>query len=344
MSLRQSNMRMRVRLGLGQTLLTVAMLLASFSAAAAEKRTALDWLQAMVVATQQLNYEGQFVYEHSRGLTTMSIAHAYQDGQVRERLVYLDGPPREVIRYGDKVICVTPKNEVIRFDHQGTPILFAQAFQKNLSKIASLYKLELDGHGRIANRPTTVINVVPNDQHRYGYRLWLDQDTALLLKSVLLDNKGKLLERLQFTSIQTGEAIAEERLVSSLNDENAVEQVISTQSVSRQPSDTLQSWRVSWVPDGFELSRHDERKHSGYGMTVASLMFSDGLAGFSVFVEQGDERSAAQQALSRRGAMTAISRMLKDNNNIYLVTVVGEVPEKTAEKIAVSVQSALNKR
>ncbi|MBU2709700.1 MucB/RseB C-terminal domain-containing protein [Zooshikella harenae] len=333
---------MQVRFGLRLAILAMVMLAGNVSAAANEDRTALDWLQAMVNATQQLNYEGQFVYEHSRGLTTMSIAHAYQDGQVRERLVYLDGPHREVIRYGRKVMCVTPKNEVIRFDHQGSPIPFSQAFQKNLSKIASLYSLQQDGHDRVANRSAVVINVLPNDQHRYGYRLWLDQDTALLLKSVLLDNKGKLLERLQFTSLQTGKPIAEERLVSSLSDENTVEQIISTQSVNEQ-SKTQQSWRVSWVPDGFELSRHDERKHSGYGMTVASLMFSDGLSAFSVFVEQGDERSAAQQALSRRGAMTAISRMLKYKKGIFLVTVVGEVPEKTAEKIAVSVQSALNK-
>ncbi|MGI0115918.1 MucB/RseB C-terminal domain-containing protein [Zooshikella sp. RANM57] len=336
-------MSVRVRLGLRQAIVVMVMLAGNVNAATSEDRTALDWLQTMVNATQQLNYEGQFVYEHSRGLTTMSIAHAYQDGQVRERLVYLDGPHREVIRYGRKVMCVTPKNEVIRFDHQGSPIPFSQAFQKNLSKIASIYNLQLDGHDRIANRSAVVINVLPSDRHRYGYRLWLDQDTALLLKSVLLDNKGKLLERLQFTSLQTGKPIAEEHLVSSLSDENTVEQIISTKSVNEQSSEAQQSWRVSWVPDGFELSRHDERKHSKYGMTVASLMFSDGLSAFSVFVEQGDERSAAEQALTRRGAMTAISRILRHKHNIYLVTVVGEIPEKTAEKIAVSVQSALNK-
>jgi len=67
-------------------------------------------------------------------------------------------------------------------------------------------------------------------------------------------------------------------------------------------------------------------------------MYSDGLAAFSVFIEDMPV-SGALNVVSRSGATVAVSEIVTGgpDDAHHLVTVVGEIPTATAQRIAHSI-------
>lgn len=302
-------------------------------------QSAAQWLTGMAKAFRELNYEGQFIYEHSQGFNSIGISHSVTEGQERERLVFLDGPKREVVRDGNKVICINPDNEVIRFERGDSPLPFGRILSNNPDKLRKNYSLEVAGKSRVADREAIVVIVKPKDKYRYGYRIWLDKKSSLLLKLVLLNQKGEMLERLQFTSLEVGHEIPEAKLVSSITGGVKSEKVIVSKKYSNgksnQPSNS-KNWYANWVPPGFELFRRNQQHSPVTKKNVESLMYSDGLAGFSVFVEE--KPTNAVSVIKREGAVTAYVKVLPYEQNEFLVTIVGEVPLIAAERIAKSIK------
>ncbi|WP_163835050.1 MucB/RseB C-terminal domain-containing protein [Spartinivicinus ruber] len=299
---------------------------------------AVQLLKGMNKAFRELNYEGQFIYQHSQGLNSVAISHSVADGQERERLVFLDGPKREVVRDGSKVVCINADNEVIRFDRGDSSLAFGRMLSDNPGKLAEHYSLEIAGKGRVADREAIILLVKPKDKYRYGYQIWLDEASSLLLKLVLLNHKGEMLERLQFTSLEIGHEIPETKLVTSLKGEVKSEKVIVSKAYDKtnaSPSDN-ESWYVNWVPSGFELFRRDQQHSPVTKKAVESLMYTDGLAGFSIFVEA--KPTNAISVITREGAITAFTKVLAFEQGEFLITVVGELPLVAAERIAMSVK------
>ncbi|MDE1460443.1 MucB/RseB C-terminal domain-containing protein [Spartinivicinus poritis] len=300
--------------------------------------SAAQWLTGMTKAFRELNYEGQFIYQHSQGLNSIAITHSVTDGQERERLVFLDGPKREVVRDGNKVVCINADNEVIRFERGDSPLAFGRVLSENPGKLAEHYSLKVAGKGRVAGREAVVVLVQPKDEFRYGYEIWLDEASSLLLKLVLLNRKGEMLERLQFTSLEVGHEIPETKLVASLKGSVKSEKVIVSKAYNKandKPGDN-ESWYVNWVPPGFELFRRNQQHSPVTKKAVESLMYTDGLAGFSVFVEA--KPTNAVSVIKREGAITAFTKVLSFEQGEFLITVVGELPLAAAERIAMSVK------
>jgi sigma-E factor negative regulatory protein RseB len=67
-------------------------------------------------------------------------------------------------------------------------------------------------------------------------------------------------------------------------------------------------------------------------------MYDDGLARFSVFLESTDGASVTETR-TQLGPTVAVSRRLNTVDGEVMVTVVGEIPIGTAERIALSVRS-----
>src|SRR6266849_5658289 len=166
---------------------------------------AYEWLMKMDRAARTLNYEGMFVYQHGDRLETMRIFHGVSDGAVRERLVSLNGGAREIIRNEHEVQCYfSDKNSLVVEYRQADGKNFPTIFPQQLSDLNRNYEIQLGGTGRVANRPTQLVVIKAKDTYRYGYQLWADKATGLLLKAELVDSNGKIIEQFMFTQLNSG--------------------------------------------------------------------------------------------------------------------------------------------
>ncbi|MFQ5546575.1 MAG: sigma-E factor regulatory protein RseB domain-containing protein, partial [Acidiferrobacterales bacterium] len=171
---------------------TFFLALLAFSSAAAAGDAAYDWLMRMNQATRMLNYDGTFVYQHGDQLEAMRIIHAVRDGSVRERLVSLNGSAREVIRDDQQVMCYLPDRKSIIVEHRfvGRDKSFPVILPESVTVLKKNYMIQLGAPGRVAGRAAQVVIIRPRDQYRYGYHLWADKETGLLLKADLVDHMG----------------------------------------------------------------------------------------------------------------------------------------------------------
>lgn len=296
------------------------------------------WLDDMNRAFRDLNYDGVFSYFTGSDLASLRVVHMVIDGEQRERLVHLNGAPREIVRTGDTVACILlPGDKLLELEGSIPSGPFARAFVRRFDRISGNYALSYFGEDRVAGRVALRIAVSPKDQDRYGYRLWLDKEHRLLLRSELIDLNGARLEIFQFTSIVTGDAVK----ASSLNSEEPDGSMITHLTLANDnPTPVAKRdirWRARWLPAGFTMDAADIRRTPSKLKTVNTMMYSDGLAAFSVFVEDMPESGAANM-VSRNGATVAVTHFVPGpNQKNALVTLVGEVPEDTAWRVAKSI-------
>lgn len=317
--------------------LALSMAAAEVSAAAVAGRTTDEWLEFMNRAFVERNYDGVFSYFDGADLSTLRVVHSIIDGVQRERLIHLNGAPREIIRRGDDVTCVLqPGDEMLALEASIPSGPFARAFARSLEGVTEHYELILQGADRIANRTTTVLELSPRDHDRYGYRLWLDDDTGLLLRSELIDMAGARLEIFQFAHVAIDEPIAAATLEPDSRDGTVTNHLTLAPSQATTSPGTSR-WHAAWVPKGFAMAAWDLRRTPATRAPVNTLMYSDGLAAFTVFIEDMPEAGAAT-FVSRSGATVAVTHMTSGpDERPVLVTVVGELPVDTAQRVARSI-------
>ena len=328
-----------------------------------EGRTPTEWLQAMDGAFRTLDYDGVFSYyaaSHSAQvgileeqgprpgqvtralrtgsrttakLATFRIVHMVIDGIERERIVHLNGPRREILRTGDEVAYVlTPGDALLDLEGATPGGAYGRVFARRFENIAEHYDVVVKGRDRVAGRPATHLQVIPRDEDRLGYRLWLDDASGLLLRSELRDPSRTNLEIFQFTSLLVGDEVDPQNLVSTT--QGALIRQLAVTADDAAPDDS--AWHAGWVPAGFELTSANTQRLADDPRGLSMLTFSDGLAAFSVFVEDMPETGAGH-VVSRSGATVALTHMAASARGNHLVTVVGEVPISTARRIAASV-------
>ena len=328
-----------------------------------ERRTATEWLHAMDGAFRTLDYDGVFSYyaaSHSAQvdlveeqgprpnqvtrtlrsgsrttakLATFRIVHMVIDGIERERIVHLNGPRREILRTGDEVAyLLTPGDALLDLEGATPGGAYGRVFARRFENIAAHYDVVVKGRDRVAGRPATHLQVIPRDEERLGYRLWLDDASGLLLRSELRDPSRTNLEIFQFTSLLVGDEVDPDNLVSTTQGALIRQLAIANGDVSQADS----AWHAGWVPAGFELTSANTQRLADDPRGLSMLTFSDGLAAFSVFVEAMPETGAGH-VVSRSGATVALTHMAASARGNHLVTVVGEVPVATARRIAASV-------
>ncbi|MCK6186969.1 MucB/RseB C-terminal domain-containing protein [Pseudomonas sp. EYE_354] len=309
----------------------LTLLLSGWFALPAHADEAQDWLTRLGRAEQQQSFAGTFVYERNGSFSTHDIWHRVQNGQVRERLLQLDGSAQEVVRVDGRTQCVSGTLVAGLGNSRDAP---SRALDPK--KLNQFYELAVVGKSRVAGRNAVIVSITPRDQYRYGFELHLDRDTALPLKSLLLNEQGQLLERFQFTRLNTSTA-PEERDLQPTSDCNP----ISVADAQSPQSESSVAWHLEWLPPGFELTNSTTRKDIHTKATVDSLMYEDGLARFSVFLEPISDVSVTETR-TQLGPTVAVSRRLNTVDGAMMVTVVGEIPIGTAERIALSVRAEKN--
>jgi sigma-E factor negative regulatory protein RseB len=311
----------------------------SAEASSSTADTPEKWLETMVEATQNLTYRGHFVYQQGATLETLTVTHTLQkvDGkpQERERIAYIDGLPREMVRQGSQITFASAGREPTRFEHESLVPMVGRFTNKSFG---NHYKLKPAALDRVAGRESVQLLVVPTDRFRYGYQLWLDRRTGLMLKSVMVDSEGRIMERMQFTNLELPESLSRgeleqlNRKLPSTADKNIVKL-----KNEPEPAKVAWGWEAGWIPDGFTSRVQSRRASPVSNQQVDTVNYSDGLASFSVFVEP-DETRVLSQASEQIGSMAAVSKVFRNGNQYFHVTVVGEIPLGTAERVAVSVR------
>ncbi|WP_018953842.1 MucB/RseB C-terminal domain-containing protein [Thioalkalivibrio sulfidiphilus] len=314
--------------GLTRYVLAVGLLASSHAWADEHRADAL--LDRMIEAVRSLSYEGTFVYIHGQKTETMQIVHTRDERGERERLLSLTGEPREVIRDEDVLTCVWPASRSVVIEPRRSRLGgLPAAIPDRQFGPDSPYRFQVEGEQRIAGLSCRTLQIIPNDDLRYGHRLCIDEDSGMLLKSEMLDHQGNTIEQFMFTSIQFPDYVPDDRFIPVMKGEGFTTHRVDAQSeMNPDPG-----WRVRDIPDGFRVATVSKRPMAANLNPVQHLVLSDGLATVSVFISRASSLDDLYMGLTQSGALHAMAVPAGE----YQVTVVGEVPESTIRMIADSV-------
>lgn len=296
---------------------------------------ARELLEKMTTAMSQMSYQGTFVYVRGDVVETMRITHVTDETGVRERLYSVSGPHREVVRDRKGVRCVLQDSASVVEDQVVSNSYFPELPLAIIDGDNSGYRLKTGEEARIAGQNARRVTISPMDEYRYGYDFWLEEQSGLLLKWVLFDSHHKPLAKLMFTDFSMGSAIDLAEIESDSLGDDFVElktfslhKTVVTQSTPR--------WQPAKLPPGFQLTSHSH-KAEAEGM-YEHMVYSDGLAAVSVYVEEQGTGMAIKPGGSQLGTNNAYTHKLKD----FQITVIGEVPAITVKSIAKEMALAIN--
>lgn len=281
-----------------------------------------DRLARMIQAQASQSYQGTFVYERQGSFVAHQLWRRALDGQLRERLLQLDGMPRESLSENGRLLCMTGSADELQL-----PQRQQMRAHLNAQTLSAHYQSRLLGSNRIAGREVEELALLPRDPHRYAMQLSLDRQTGLPLRSLLLGAQGQLLERLQFTEIRL-QAPADEQLQAA-GDCRDIEPLAAARDA--------QVWRADWLPPGFVALATWRRASPLGGQELLTQVYGDGLASISVFIEPLREAQAGD-AHSQAGPTAINSRQHSTPQGQFMVTVLGEVPPVTVERVALSMR------
>jgi len=304
-----------------------------FAAGSAEAR---ELLERMATAMSQLSYQGTFVYvrDGDGAVETMRITHVMDKKGVRERLYSVSGPRREVIRDREGVRCILKDSAAVEENMVVSDSYFPELPQSLFDNKVSGYQLKTGGKARIAGLTARLVTIRPEDGFRYGYDFWLEEETGLLLKWVLFKRDHKALAKLMFTELVVGEGVD----LAELESESPAGDFVALRTISPAKNvavDSTPRWQPDNLPPGFQLASH--RQEINADGVFEHMVYSDGLAAVSVYVEQQGGEAAMSQGISRMGTNNAYSTRQGD----LQITVIGEVPAVTVKSIATGMASAV---
>jgi sigma-E factor negative regulatory protein RseB len=313
-----------------------------------EKREAQAWLKKIQSAAQRLHYSGTFVYQQGNQVRTSRITHILDGKNELEKLEVLDGKPREYIRNNEEIICYVPEAKTLLVEKRVTQDVFPAILAANPTELATYYDVKKGEVGRVAGFDSQAVILEPKDNLRYGYKLWAEKTTGLLLRAQTINDKNEVVEQISFTQLSIGN-IDRSRVRPSFPNtkgwrvENAVMSNVK-----------LSSWTIKSVPAGFKKVREMKRLLSDTSAArpasdaaqatahpsqreVSQIVFSDGLAAISVFIEPGAQNRT--EGSVQQGAMNIIGKRHGD----FWLTIVGEVPSAAIKQVANSIEFKINK-
>jgi sigma-E factor negative regulatory protein RseB len=293
-----------------------------------------DWLARTDEALSKRNYEGVFVHEHAGESETLRVIHRVDGEGVSERLLSMDGSGREFIRKGAQLICYLPDQHLVLVEKTPDAALLLTGLPRIDASSAGQYGITELARTRVSGRDARVIAIVPTDQMRYGYRVWIDEGTAMPLKTQLRDSHGGVLEQIIFTSLNMLAHIPRSELEPAVDAHGY--RWIRRESEPVDSSALTVSWEANTLPAGFHMTA-SARQMLPSG-AVEHLVFSDGLASVSVFVEIGRAAGSSirEDDAATLGTSSAYSTVVQG----YRVTAVGEVPPETVRVIARAIHNA----
>jgi len=309
----------------------------------AEAQDAQLLLKKIQAAAQRLNYTGTFIYQQGSLVRASRITHLLEGRNEIEKLEVLDGKAREYIRTNEDITCYMPETRTVLIDKRVTKDVFPAIVAAAPADLAEYYDIRKGETGRVAGYDCQAVVLTPKDDARYGYKLWAEKSTGLLLRAQTLNEKDEVIEQIAFTQLGIGnidrrQVRAGITSTAGWHIENAVMEQVD-----------LSNWVVKSLPPGFTRIRELRRlvsdtpaeggastaAHEGAQPSqreVSQIVFSDGLAAISIFIEPGSQ--SRTEGSMRQGATSIVGRRLGD----YWLTVVGEAPPAAIRQIANSIE------
>jgi len=293
------------------------------------------WLQRAGQAARSASYSGTFVHTNGDRTSTVRITHVNANGEEHERVEALERPSYEIVRRNDDMLCQFPDAKTVRLDRRITAKFFPAILSAPAAAIAASYEAKLGKTERVLGFDCQWIQLDPRDALRYAHRLCSEIVTGLVLRSKVLDADKRVIEQYTFTDLKLGPQVAKAGDVRS-----TFEARVKRWMTDAQPREEAKSvdtgWTVASPPAGFQKVTELRRTMPGKSQPVSQLVFSDGLATLSVFVEPNGAPARSTEASTEDGTTTFFVRPMGEN----LVTVLGEVPLATAQQVARSVAKA----
>ena len=292
------------------------------------ERSISEWLVRIHEASRLRSYVGTFVVSSGSGaLSSARIWHACDGQQQMERVESLTGLPRSTFRRNDEVLTFLPESRVVRTERRESLGLFPDLLKSNESSIPEFYGARRLGSDRVAGFEADVVHLSPKDNLRFGYRLWSEKKSGLVIKLQTLDIDGNVLEQAAFSELQLDAGVRMDKLAQMMGVPEGW-RVEKAEAVKTNPA--VEGWALKSAVAGFKPLSCYKRPAEG----VMQWIFSDGLASVSLFVENYDKQRHHQEGLFFIGATHTLTRRIQD----WWLTAVGEVPGTTLRAFSLNLE------
>lgn len=283
-------------------------------------RTVNEWLTRMHEASRQRNYIGTFVVTSSAGhMSSARVWHACEGQKQVERVEVLTGAPRSTFRRDDEVLTFLPESRTVRSERREALGLFPELLKPGEGAISELYSAQRVGVDRVAGFDADIVQVLPKDAMRFGYRIWSEKKTGLVVKLQTLDDGGRVLEQAAFSELQLDAPVRADKIAQMMTVPDGWRVEKAEAAVKTTPA--AEGWALKAPVAGFKSMHCYKRPAEG----VLQWIFSDGLASVSLFFEDHDRQRGRKEGLFVSGATHSVTRRVQD----WWVTAVGEVPPQT---------------
>ena len=308
---------------------TMATVLAACSATAWAQSSPDELLDRMNYVVNVVDYEGTVIRTENGQSEALRIVHKIIDGVIHEKLVSQEGSGLEIIRIGNEVHCILPDKQTVLIEDWNNQSTLFSALPSSEIRYGADYDVSIVRESRVAGRPAIMLAIRPHDEFRYGHRIWLDEETSFPLKTEIVSIDGELIGQIKFADIRIGSNISKDALAPSMSLDNF--------SWFREPAgydavDVDTNWECTDLPSGFRAVSSKSEQLPGADAPVTHVVYSDGMATLSVFIAEKNEAQFAEK--SSVGASHTYSIQQGD----FQITVVGEVPAVTVQRIATSMQ------
>lgn len=304
-----------------------------------ESNEAQRLLHQMQSAAKKVNFSGILVYQQGSQVRTSRITHLHDGKNEVEKLEILDGSPREYLRKDDEIVCYLPDIHTLLIEKKIAHDVFPAIFAANPAELTRYYSIKRGQSQRIAGFETHEVILEPKDSLRYGYRLAAEKSTRLLLRAQTVNENNEVIEQITFTQLEIGNI-------------NRVRVKPTFQHVSgwRVENSAMGQaspggWSVKNTPPGFKKIREMKRmivdltatpgntaNSSPTSHEVVQMVYSDGVAAISVFIEPGSRNKT--EGFSQQGALNIAGKRQGD----FWLTIVGEVPATAIRQVANSIE------
>lgn len=300
-----------------------------------EERSVAAWLMRMHEASRRRAYIGTFVVSSDANMATSRIWHVCDGEQQIERVESLTGAPRSTFRRNDQVITFSPDSKVAVAEKRESLGLFPGLLKSSDNAIAQFYSARQIGVERVAGFEADVVQLQPRDKLRFGYRVWSEKKTGLVIKLQTVDLDGHVLEQAAFSELQLDAPVSTGKLTQMMAHTEGY-RVEKPEMVKTTAA--AEGWALKTPVPGFNPmscyrrpgGRTDGQRTDG----TVQWIFSDGLASVSLFIEAYDRRRHEHEGTLVMGATHTLARRLGDKPGDWWLTVVGEVPLQTLQAFA----------
>ena len=209
-----------------------------------------EWLDRMGNAVQVTNYEGTVVRLRGGKVDTFKVVHLVEDGVVREKVVNQDGNGLEIIRNGNEVHCILPDRRSVLVEEWNNQSTLFSTLPSSDIRFGNEYDVLIKDFERVAGRKAAELAILPHDNFRYGYRIWLDTETGFPLQTQLIGDDNQPLEHVKFADISIHGDIVSSALDPTHSTENFKWYTEPRPTLKREVDS---DWRAAEVPSGFRI-------------------------------------------------------------------------------------------